>query len=86
MRGANASLHPGGRSPAFGESTRQSRGYNITEAVRSALNEALDHDHARLAERKREIARLLSRFNRMAQLRPGLTDTDLDDESGTPIL
>ena len=64
----------------------QSRGCNITEAVRSALREALNHDRARFTERKRDVARLLSRFDRTAQLRPGLTDIDLHDESGTPVL
>ncbi len=64
----------------------QKRGCNITEAVRSALNEALNHDRALLTERKRDIARLLSRFDQAEQVRPGMTDKDLYDESGMPVL
>jgi len=62
------------------------RGCNVTEAVRRALNEALVHDRAELADRKQEIAQILSRFDQTEQLQPGLTDSDLYDESGMPIL
>jgi len=64
----------------------QQRGCNVTEAVRCALIEALRHDCAALAERKHKIMQILSRFDQMDQVRPGMTDSDLYDESGTPIL
>ena len=62
------------------------RGCNVTEAVRRALNEALGHDQAVLADRKQAIAQILARFDQTKQIRPGLTNRDLYDENGMPVL
>jgi antitoxin VapB len=64
----------------------QRRGCNVTEAVRSALNDALDREGALLAGRQRNIRRILARFDAAVQVRPGLTDHGLYDETGTPVL
>jgi hypothetical protein len=64
----------------------QQRKCNVTEAVREALNEALGHDRAKLADRKQDIAQILSRFDQMEPIRPDLIDKALYDENGMPIL
>ena len=64
----------------------QQRKCNVTEAVRGALNEALGHDRVKLADRKQDIAQILSRFDQIEPVRPDLTDKDLYDENGMPIL
>lgn len=68
------------------EELARCRGSNVTQAVRSALEEALGREDAVLAARKRDIGRILARFDVTPQVRPGFTDDDLYDETGTPVL
>jgi hypothetical protein len=58
----------------------------ITEAVRRALEAKLarhleDHD-----ERWRQLREIQGQIAALPELRPGLTDADLYDENGLPIL
>ena len=59
---------------------------NVTEAVRSALSEALEREADDLAMRRKRIAAILARFDARPELRPGFTDKDLYDEDGNPVL
>jgi antitoxin VapB len=62
------------------------RNCTVTEAVRSALREALERDAADIEERRRRAREILARFDATPRLRPGFTDKDLYDENGLPIL
>ncbi len=64
----------------------EQRGCNVTEAVRSALKDALKNSELEVAARKAKLQELLARFDTAPQLRPGFTDSDLYDETGDPIL
>jgi hypothetical protein len=58
----------------------------LTDAVRTALEERLARLDAEQAERDREIAEILRKFDEGPDLAPGFTDKDLYDENGDPIL
>lgn len=58
----------------------------VTDAVRSALEERLKVLEGARAQRDREIAEILRKFDEGPDLAPGFTDKDLYDENGDPIL
>jgi hypothetical protein len=62
------------------------RGYTLTEAVRSALSEALARAEAERAEKLRRTREILAELDAMPDLRPGFTHDDLYDEDGMPVL
>ena len=62
------------------------RGCTLTEAVRSALNEALARAEAEREEKLRRTREILARFDAAPRLRPDFTDDDMYDENGLPIL
>ncbi len=64
----------------------QRRGCTLTDAVRAALQEALERVESERAERLRRTEEILARFDAAPRLRPGFTDRDLYDERGLPIL
>jgi antitoxin VapB len=63
----------------------QRRNSNVTEALRAALKEALQREEEDLTERRKRLEEILGRFGGPEE-RPGFSDSDLYDESGTPIL
>lgn len=58
----------------------------LTDAVRSALKDALARIETERAEKLRRTEEILAEFDAAPRLRPGFTDRDLYDENGLPIL
>ena len=76
--------HDDVHAPARGLAER--RGCTLTEAVRSALNEALARAEAERADKLRRTREILAELDAMPDLRPGFTHDDLYDEDGLPVL
>jgi antitoxin VapB len=58
----------------------------ITDAVRRALEEKLGRRREEHGERRRKLREIQERVAALPDLRPGLTDKDLYDEDGLPVL
>lgn len=62
------------------------RGQTVTEVVRRALQREADEDDRRVQEKLAALKEIQARVAALPELRPGLTDDDLYDEDGNPIL
>jgi len=62
------------------------RNCTLTDAVRSALQDALDRIETERTETLRRIDAILAEIDAAPDLRPGFTHDDLYDEEGNPVL
>lgn len=58
----------------------------LTDAVRLALQDALDRIETERAEKLRRIDNILAELDAAPDLRPGFKHDDLYDEEGNPVL
>jgi hypothetical protein len=62
------------------------RGCTVTAVVRRALEREDAIDDARVQEKLKALREIQARVAALPELRPGLTDRDLYDEDGNPVL
>ncbi|MFO1069034.1 MAG: type II toxin-antitoxin system VapB family antitoxin [Geminicoccaceae bacterium] len=62
------------------------RGCTMTEVLEHALEREEAADNARIVEKLAAVRRIQERVAQSRDLRPGLTDSDLYDDQGNPIL
>lgn len=62
------------------------RGCTMTEVIVGALEREAADEEARRQEKIRRTLAIAEHFRSLPELRPGLTDKDLYDDEGNPIL
>ncbi len=62
------------------------RGGTLTDAVRAALQEALERPERERAEKLRRVDAILAELDTMPDRRPGFSHDDLYDDEGNPVL
>jgi hypothetical protein len=74
------------RARELAQKLAERRGCSLTEVVVTALEREAALEEARIQEKIRRTRELARHFESLPDLRPGLTDKDLYDEEGQPIL
>lgn len=74
------------RARALAKSLAERRGCTMTEVIVGALEREAANEDVRRQEKIRRTLAIAEHFNSLPDLRPGLTDKDLYDDEGNPVL